>query len=211
MKLKNRTYEQLKQRIITNKLEAGQKLYEKDLMQEYRIGRTPLRDILHELERDGLIEIIPKLGTKIASMNLKELRETVQIRRELEGFAAGLAALNITPEQLQELRKLLDDAHKIKVDDPDSILIMNDIDTKIHYLIYKATGNGQLPRIIKVLLDKTTMYTFQVGFSPSEFKQELCELEMLYEAMVKRNPVESRKIMKDHIQHFAKLMTSNLF
>ena len=80
MTLKNDTYQSLKQRIITNDLHAGQQLYEKEIMQAYGIGRTPLREIFHELQRDGLIEILPKLGTKVVIMDLKVLRETVQLR-----------------------------------------------------------------------------------------------------------------------------------
>jgi len=63
MSLKKETYESLRYRIITNDFQSGQQLYEKELMQEYGIGRTPLREIFQELQRNGLIEIIPKLGT----------------------------------------------------------------------------------------------------------------------------------------------------
>ena len=89
---------------------AGQQLYEKELMQEYQIGRTPLREIFQELQRNGLIEIIPKLGTRVVTLDLRTLRETIQLRRELEGLAAELAALHIEPAQFKRLQYLLESA-----------------------------------------------------------------------------------------------------
>ena len=211
MTLKNKTYENLKHRIITNDLHAGQQLYEKKLMQEYGIGRTPLREIFHELQRDGLIEILPKLGTKVVSMDLKVLRETVQLRRELEGLAAELATRNITSGQLGELRQLLDDAANIDDNDPEALIKMSEIDVKIHQIIYETAGNGQLINLIRVLLDKMTMYWFQVGFSAGEFQEQFGELELLYHSMLKGDAAESKNIMKRHVDHFAELIKSHIF
>lgn len=211
MALKDTVYEDLKHRIITNDLHAGQQLYEKDFMQGYGIGRTPLREIFHRLQRDGLIEILPKLGTKVVSMDLKSLRETVQLRRELEGLAARLAARNITEKSLREIRKLLDDAQKIDSSGAEALVRMSKIDDRIHQIIYDAAGNEQLIQIIRVLLDKMTMYWFQVGFSAGEFQEQFGELEQLYAAILARAPEKSCDIMKKHIDHFAELITRNMF
>ncbi len=211
MTLKNKTYLKLKHRIITNDLHAGQQLYEKVLMTEYGIGRTPLRDIFHELQRDGLIEILPKLGTKVVSMDLKMLRETVQLRRELEGLAAELATGNMLPDQLAQIRQLLDEAKAVDHNDADALIKMSDIDLSIHQLIYETAGNEQLIAIIRVLLDKMTLYWFQVGFSAGEFQEQFDELELLYDAMSNGDAAAARSIMKRHIDHFAELIKRNIF
>ncbi len=211
MTLKIQTYENLKHRIITNDLNAGQQLYEKELMQEYGIGRTPLREIFHELQRDGLIEILPKLGTKVVNMDLKVLRETVQLRRELEGLAAELATRNIRSDQLVEFRRLLDNTAAIDENDPAAPTKMSEIDMKIHQIIYKAAGNEQLSNLVSKLLDKMAMYWFQVGFSAGDFREQFEELELLYHSMTKSRAAESKKIMKRHIDHFAELIKNNIF
>lgn len=211
MTLKQNTYQSLKQRIITNDLHAGQQLFEKELMQAYGIGRTPLREIFHELQRDGLIEILPKLGTKVVSMDLKTLRETVQLRRELEGLSAELSTRHITSDRLDEFRQFLDDAADIDDNDPDALIKMSDIDGKIHQIIYETAGNDQLTNLISVLLDKMTMYWFQVGFSAGDFQEQFEELELLYHAMRKGDAAESKNIMKCHVDHFAELIKSRIF
>lgn len=211
MILKDKVYKDLKHRIITNDLRAGQQLYEKEFMQHYGIGRTPLREIFHRLQRDGLIDILPKLGTKVVSMDLKALRETVQLRKELEGLAARLSTRNISDKDLKKIRNLLDEAQRLDGNESKALLQMSEIDQQIHQIIYETAGNDQLIQIINVLLDKMTMYWFQVGFSAGDFQEQFGELESLYDSMLERDSVKSSEIMKKHIEHFAELITKNIF
>ena len=211
MSLKKETYENLRYRIITNDFQSGQQLYEKELMQEYGIGRTPLREIFQELQRNGLIEIIPKLGTRVVSMDLRVLRETVQLRRELEGLAAELATQHIESDQSARLQQLLDEAGKVNTNSMDALKELSDIDMKFHQIIYEASGNRQLKEMIESLLYKMSMYWFQVGFSAVEFREQFKELEELLQAIKIRKPKDAKVIMKQHIDHFIKLIKENIF
>ncbi len=211
MSLKKETYESLRYRIITNDFQSGQQLYEKELMQEYGIGRTPLREIFQELQRNGLIEIIPKLGTRVVRMDLRVLRETVQLRRVLEGLAAELATQHIEPDQSVRLRKLLDKAAKVKGNSSDALKKLSDIDMEFHRIIYEASGNRQLKDMIESLLYKMSMYWFQVGFSAAEFREQLEELEEVHQAIKIRKPKDAKVIMKRHIDHFISLVKEKIF
>ncbi len=208
---KREIYENLRYRIITNEFGAGQQLYEKALMQEYQIGRTPLREIFQELQRNGLIEIIPKLGTRVVSLDMRTLRDTIQLRRELEGLAAELAALHIEPDQFDRLRDLLQSASKVKTNSMDDLKKLSDIDMAFHRIIYDASGNRQLREMIESLLYKMSMYWFQVGFSADEFREQFNELEELLQAIEKRKYTEAKEIMKRHIDHFSTVIKENIF
>jgi len=211
MSLKKETYESLRYRIITNDFQSGQQLYEKELMQKYGIGRTPLREIFQELQRNGLIDIIPKLGTRVVRMDLRVLRETVQLRRVLEGLAAELATQHIEPDQSVRLRKLLDKAAKVKGNSSDALKKLSDIDMEFHRIIYEASGNRQLKDMIESLLYKMSMYWFQVGFSAAEFREQLEELEEVHQAIKIRKPKDAKVIMKRHIDHFISLVKEKIF
>ena len=89
-RLKDSTYQSIRLRIITHNLRPGGLLNEKELMREYKIGRSPLRDILIELQRDGLIQRFPRSGTLITLMDLDLFREVMEIRMNLAG-AGGFA------------------------------------------------------------------------------------------------------------------------
>jgi len=211
MALNRDVYENLRYRIITHELYAGQQLYEKELMQTYQIGRTPLREIFQELQRNGLIEIIPKLGTRVVTLDLKTLRETIQLRRELEGLAAELAALHIDSRQLAKMKELLERAAEIKDDSMDALKRLSDLDMDFHRIIYQAADNRQLKQMIESLLYKMSMYWFQVGFSAGEFQKQFEELEALFVAIKKRDSSEAKHIMKKHIDHFTCLIKDNMF
>lgn len=210
MPLKKEVYENLRYRIITNDFDAGQQLYEKELMQEYNIGRTPLREIFQELQRNGLIEIIPKLGTRVVGMDLRTLRDAVQLRRELEGLAAELAALHIEPYHLKRLGQLLTNADQVKTNSMSALKKLSDIDLEFHQVIYAASGNRQLKDMIESLLYKMSMYWFQVGFSAAEFREQFDELRELFKAIENGKHKEARKIMQRHIDHFRNVIKKNI-
>ncbi len=98
--LKDQTYKNIRYRIITQDLSPGHVLKEKQLMQYYNIGRTPMRDIFQQLKNDGLVQIIPQSGTLVAPLDFREFRQIIEVRTALEGLAGTLAAKNITKEQL---------------------------------------------------------------------------------------------------------------
>ena len=210
MSPKREIYESLRYKIITNEFDAGQQLYEKALMQEYQIGRTPLREIFQELQRNGLIEIIPKLGTRVVSLDIRTLRDTIQLRRELEGLAAELAALHIQPDQFDRLQHLLESAAKVKTNALGDLKKMSDIDMEFHGIIYAASGNRQLKEMIESLLYKMSMYWFQVGFSAAEFREQFDELAELLRAIEKREHKNAKEIMKRHIDHFSRVIKENI-
>jgi DNA-binding GntR family transcriptional regulator len=210
MSPKREIYESLRYKIITNEFDAGQQLYEKALMQEYQIGRTPLREIFQELQRNGLIEIIPKLGTRVVSLDIRTLRDTIQLRRELEGLAAELAALHIEPDQFDRLQHLLENASKVKTNALEDLKKLSDIDMEFHGIIYDVSGNRQLKEMIESLLYKMSMYWFQVGFSAAEFREQFDELAELLRAIEKREHKNAKEIMKRHIDHFSKVIKENI-
>jgi DNA-binding GntR family transcriptional regulator len=82
---------------------------------------------------------------------------------------------------------------------------------EFHRIIYEASGNRQLREIIESLLYKMSMYWFQVGFSAAEFREQFDELEDLLVAIEKRNYKQAREIMKQHIDHFTRLIKDNMF
>ncbi len=107
---KEEAYEELRVRIITNGVAPGEILKEKDLMAQLAIGRSPLREILFRLQEENLIKPLPRLGYMVTTVDIFEVRELVELRRELEGFAGYLAAQRITTGQLEDLRTIIREA-----------------------------------------------------------------------------------------------------
>ena len=211
MARKEEIYEKLRYRIITNDLSPGLQLYEKELTQAYGIGRTPLREILQELQRNGLVEISPKLGTRVVSLDLRALREIIQVRRELESFAAELAVVHMEPENLERLKILLANAAEAPDDSPETLKTLSEIDIQFHQVIYESSRNRLLASMIESLLYRMSMYWFQAGFSAADFREQFAELEEFVVAIEERRPADAREIMRRHVDHFTSAVKEHLF
>ena len=100
-------YEKLRYRIITQQLAPGEQLKDKEIMELYGIGRTPLREVFLELQNEGLIKRVPRAGTWVAPMDLHFLKQVTEIRIGIEGIAGELSAERITENQLSDLQDIL--------------------------------------------------------------------------------------------------------
>ncbi len=209
--LKIEIYENLRHQIITNQIHAGQRLVEQDMIDRYGIGKTPLREIYQELQRDELIEIIPQFGTRVVTLDIQTLKEVVQIRKALEGLCAELASQNISSTEIDQLSQILEKAKELESDHSDSLRILSQYDTDYHQIIYRAAQNKQLIKVIQSLLYKMSMYWFQSGFSMEDFREQFEELEDLLQALKERNAPKAKKIMEKHIDHFLKLVKKQIF
>jgi len=208
--IKREVYESLRRQIITNQIPGGQRLIEQALIEKFGIGKTPLREICQELQRDELIEIIPQLGTRVVIQDIHTLKEVVQVRKALEGLCAALASQNISTEELNQLSLILKKAKKIEKNDLESLKVLSQYDADFHNIIYQASQNKQLTKTIKSFLYKMSMYWFQSGFSMEDFKSQFDDLENLMRPLKDHDASKAKKIMEKHIDYFLKLVKKQI-
>jgi len=151
---KEEAYEDLRVRIVTNAVAPGEILNEKDLMAQLAIGRSPLREVLFRLQEENLIKPLPRLGYMVTTVDIFEVRELVELRRELEGYAGSLAAKRITDGQLEDLRSIIREAETETAETQDVSNITEYFDTRFHSLLYQAAGTQNLYRVLEALEQK---------------------------------------------------------
>ena len=88
----------LQELILSGHYSPGQRIHEKNIIDEYEVSRTPLREAFVSLEQEGLIEIKPHKGVFVATFTPNEIKDILKIEGLLEGFAASLAARNLRDE-----------------------------------------------------------------------------------------------------------------
>jgi DNA-binding GntR family transcriptional regulator len=113
------------------------------------ISPMPVRAALTRLETEGLVVIIPQKGVMVSSISLVELEELFSIRSRLEGLAAFLACSNLTESNLKELRALLQQMKRFAATGNARGWIS--ANEKWHRLIFRASGNDQLRRLLDEL------------------------------------------------------------
>src|SRR5574344_2068817 len=99
--------ETLREAIISGVLRPGERLMEIQLAEELGVSRTPVREAIRKLELEGFVIMIPRRGTYVANLSIKDINDVYEIRISLDVLAAGLAAERIEPEEIAELNRLL--------------------------------------------------------------------------------------------------------
>lgn len=200
--VKTQIYQNLRYRIITNDLKPGEQLNEGRLMDAYQIGRTPLREVLIELHRDGLIQRFPRSGTFVAPLDFHFFRQVVEIRVNLEPYAAQLAASRITADQLSALKRILEKVDCDRKADQQDLQLMTQYEFDFHSILYEATHNRKLIDTLHELHGISARFWHHLVFGQQELTEQFEDLRAVYRALTKREPDTASEAMATHIQNF---------
>lgn len=149
----NEIYTTLKNRILNCEYEPGQLLFEKEIVDEFEVSRTPIREVINILNGEGLLNVIPKKGIQISPLSMKKIREIYEIRKLLEPLSISQAIRNINQshiEYLSNLDKTLRES--VNVSSAKDIFRYG---TEIHLYIANISRNETLTRILKWLREKS--------------------------------------------------------
>lgn len=200
----------IRHRIITQDFSPSQKLNEKDLMEYYKIGRTPMREIFLELKKDSLVQIIPQSGTFVAPLDLREFGQVIEIRTSLEGLAGKLAAERITEEQLSRLRKIMqtvDDT--IKTGGKHSDLLFK-CESDFHGVVYESTFNPKLIGLLQNLQGVCARFWHYLVFGEKELLAQIDDQRKMLAAMEIGDAEQAKVIMETHIFNFSNQVKENI-
>lgn len=137
--LTDKAYAELEERIVTLALPPGQVLSENALAASLGIGRTPIREALQRLAREGLIVILPRRGVMVSEINVRSQLELLRVRRELERLMAQLASRRATAEEKARFKELAKEMNLCARKD-DDVGFMR-LDRELNLLISRACRN----------------------------------------------------------------------
>lgn len=200
---KKEVYETLRFQIVTNTIAPNEILNEKDLMEHFEVGRSPLREVLFKLQEEELLITLPRLGYMVSPLDISEVRELVELRRELEGFAGALAAERITPSQLDELSTIIKKEEHESPEGHEAQNISEYFDTQFHHIIYEATGNRKLIKVLEALHIIMLRIWFRMGFKSIGFYKQAENLHEVLDALTNKDPVKARQSMEEHVDIYA--------
>ncbi|WP_172332034.1 GntR family transcriptional regulator [Mangrovicoccus sp. HB161399] len=145
----------LRDQILAGHYASGARLVEKRISEELGVSRMPVREALRELATEGLVKIEPRRGASVSLLTDGQKRELIEVRATLESLNAKLAARRQDPEQLAEMRAVLESGEKmIEEGRMEEIHSRNDA---FHSALAEAGGNSVLQEIMQSLRDKTSM------------------------------------------------------
>ena len=197
--LREVVYETLREAIKTGGLTPGERLMEIQLAEELGVSRTPVREAIRKLELERFEVMIPRRGTYVANLSLKDINEVFEIRAALDGLAAGLAAERITEEELEQLERLLVEISE-HIDQHDNEKIVA-TDEAFHDILYRASRNERLVGIIYNLREQFTRFRSVSINYPGRLQNTLEEHRQLVEAIARREPDMAQQKAREHIEN----------
>ena len=197
--LREVVYETLREAIRTGALRPGERLMEIQLAEELGVSRTPVREAIRKLELERFVVMLPRRGTYVANLSLKDINEVFEIRAALDGLAAGLAAERITEEELELMERLLVEIAE-HIDQRDNQKIV-EADEAFHDILYRASRNERLVGIIYNLREQFTRFRSVSINYPGRLQNTLEEHRQLVEAIAQRNAETAQQKAREHIEN----------
>jgi len=190
-------YKRLKEAIIEGDFSPGSRVVESRLAAALGISRTPVREAIHKLEREGLLRQDPRRGFFVAGLDRGDIEETFGIRGVLESYAARLAAIRHREGDLQPLEAKLGDYQQFL--DRGDLGALPQVNTEFHDLLY---GLSRSPRLIKMINDlREHIYRYRVVILKMRAMAELSNRDhrLMLEAMRHRDADGVERLVRDHI------------
>ena len=196
-----KAYTQIKGKIITAKMPPGSVINVAQLMEEFALGRTPIREAIKQLQMENLVMVTPRKGMYVADIAVTDLLQIFEVRVELESFSTKLAALRITEQEINKLQKLAKDYQKADPADRDALI---KLDGGFHALIAKATHNKFLIKEIEYYYNLSLrIWYIALNYAKPEEIDVNAHIEIL-KAIQARDAESAGSRMRKHIQDFHK-------
>ena len=205
--------------VLSGAVAVGTRLRQEALAEEFGVSRTPVREALRKLQATGLVELLPNRGAVVRGPSAREIREAYEVRAELEGLAAELAAERISDRDLVRLREaqalfrnaittlIARGGRRPAAWKDESVWVRaNDL---FHQAILDASGNGRLSETIADLHRSFPRDLTWAALSQSSrlLEENVEQHEAVLEAIERRDAVGARRRMVEHVRRAGELVT----
>jgi DNA-binding GntR family transcriptional regulator len=201
---KIQVYQEIKDKILSEKLAPGQWLVERDISEKYKISRTPVRELLRALVSDGVISLEPSKGYYVRKLTIEEVIEIFQVREAIEGAATRLSSLMGDDSFFNHIAKLKSQFEKLDI--PSDSLSGVVKGTELHITIITAANNSLLSEFYKKLNNLNGLIR---NMTKKSIKIETQSKEAhlaITQAILDKNPEKSAQCMRQHLRDTCKLL-----
>jgi DNA-binding GntR family transcriptional regulator len=185
---------------VTLRLAPGTVLREDELMREMEVGRTPLREAVKRLALENLVAVQPRRGTFVSAVEASDITNISEVRAELEGYAAELAAQRLDDGHRAAALALLREVEDLaETGDQDWLMRF---DERIHRFTWEAAGNPYLVETLERYFTHSLRIWYLVLDHVPTLGHSVHDQVQLLDAILDRNGPHARTIMHEHVLAF---------
>ncbi|SCH71547.1 MULTISPECIES: GntR family transcriptional regulator [unclassified Romboutsia] len=195
--LREVVYESLRKTLIECNIPLGERFVEKEYSERLNISRTPVREALKQLEKEGLVEYVHRAGVVVNRITKDDVIEIYKIRQSLELLIVTNAMENITQSEIDEINALLD--HTENINNEGNIEEVINLFGKFNSLIYKASKMKRLPGIISNL--NSYLQRFRNISIEDDLRREkaLSEHRLILNSIISKNKDLAESVITKHL------------
>jgi len=207
--LRDEAYRLILEMIFSGEITADEPLSERKLAERLGMGRTPVREALRALARDGVVETQLARGTFVRKLSPEDVREVYEVRQAIEGMAAWLAARHGPTPAMREfagkMRQAQAEVAKYSTTEVDQL------GTEFHSEIFTAAGNALLLKAFEPL-----RLRFQLAFGlprhqdTGALQDSLKEHLAIFDAIENRDCSSAQRAMHEHLAHGLEVRLASL-
>jgi DNA-binding GntR family transcriptional regulator len=199
--IRDQIYEAIQQSIVNNSYKPGEELQIDRLAEEFGVSTTPIREALIRLESSGLVQLIPNKGARVTAFREEDIRDTWEVRKLLEPYAAGLTAEQDLSQEIQELNSAFDMLERGSQDG--NLYIQSDI--QLHELLYSHLSNELLKETLHNILQRSMRMRYfaeDVSKMHDQVVQEvIIEHKRILQALTARDREKTVEAVRRHIEN----------
>ena len=202
-------YDQLRSQIIDCTLKPGSPINEADFASRFGVSKTPIREAIRQLEREGLVDSIPGRGSIISFISSGDIYETFEIREILECGASRRAAMLKNKDKIIEKRnKLLEIKQKLNGDESNT----NGLDScnDLHLEIIDSVGNNRLSQMYREIIDTIDRIRNNFGNRFTERRLENINDEhiAILNAIIDGDSESAQRMVQEHLRNASSYVSS---
>ena len=190
----------LTEAILEGVLKGGDQLIEAELQKQFGISRSPLREAFRNLEKKGLVVIIPRRGTFVKRITRKDIEENFPVRAVLEGLAAEQAHQKMTENALEQMSHVLQEMTEAVKENDTKAYWRNHLE--FHDIFIKASGNDILIDVLKTLRMHGLWYRFSYQYYQEDLARSLGVHQKIFDHFRLQDIAAKAigKLVQEHIQ-----------
>lgn len=204
--LREIVYEELKRQIMIGEIPPGTRMMEVELAEDMGVSRTPIREAIRKLEKEGLVSIEPRRGAYASEISIKDMVDVLEVREFLESMAAGLAAKKINQEDGEKISKV-SQAYKKAVESGRTEEIIK-ADELFHRLIVECSGNKTLIQMMNQVQELALRFRYIYYEDFSRYKNMPYEHQEIVDAIISGNEEMAKEKADSHVRRLKEFVIS---
>lgn len=198
LNLSDQIANRLRDKIIQNELAPGDRIREREVCKDLQVSRTPLREALHKLASEGLIELIPNRGAIITRPSAGEIADMLQVLGVLEAFAGERVCAYISDQEVAEIKAL--QYEMLAAYARQDRLKYFKLNQKIHLAIVKAARSETLLSLHARLNARLYRIRYQSNLKNETWGSALAEHDHILDALEQRDAEKLSTLLRQHLK-----------